>query len=61
MPEEIKCPKCDSSNIKEKKQKVAVGSRRGPHDAEYPLEEDYHYFECLDCWCEFDESGPIEE
>ena len=59
MPEEIRCPKCDSSNVEEKKRKIAVGPGKGPQHAEYPPEEDYYYFECLDCGCEFDESGPI--
>jgi len=36
MEEKIKCPKCDSSNIKGKIRKEAVGSGRGEHGSEYP-------------------------
>jgi predicted nucleic-acid-binding Zn-ribbon protein len=58
MEEEIECPKCDSSNVEEKKRKTAVGSGGSDFGWDLPEEEDY-YFECLDCGCKFDESGKI--
>ena len=56
MPEVITCPECGSSDVKEEKRKIAVGPGRGPQGAEYPPEEDYTFFDCLNCGHEFDES-----
>jgi DNA-directed RNA polymerase subunit RPC12/RpoP len=58
--EEITCPECGSSEIEEKKRKVAVGSGRGPHGQGYPPEEYFYYYECLNCGHEFDESDLVE-
>jgi DNA-directed RNA polymerase subunit RPC12/RpoP len=61
MSEEIICPECGSSEIVERKRKVAVGSGRGPLGQEYPPEEDFYYYECLNCGNEFDESDLVED
>ena len=61
MQEEITCPECGSSDIKERTRKAVVESGRGPHGEEYPPEEDYTFFECLNCGNEFDESDLGED
>lgn len=43
MKEIITYPECGSSEIKEKKRKVAVGSGRGSLGQDYPPEEDYTF------------------
>lgn len=48
MPE-IRCPKCDSSNINEKPYNAATGPGRGPQGNEYPPEEEHMSYECLNC------------
>lgn len=45
-----KCPYCDSSKIKEKLYKVAVGPGS---NGKYPKEEEYIKYKCLDCGKEF--------
>lgn len=59
--EEITCPECGSSYLIKKKYKVAKGSGRGPFGQEYPSEEYFYHYECLNCGHEFDESGLVEE
>ena len=61
MQEVIICPECGSSEIVKKKRKVAVGPGRGPLGQEYPSEEYFYYYECLNCEHEFDESDLMED
>lgn len=61
MQEEIICSECGSSDIKEKTRKAVVGSGRGPLGQDYPPEEDYTFFECLNCGHEFDESDLVKD
>jgi len=61
MSEEIICPECGSSSIKQRTQKAAVGSGRGDYGWELPEEEDYTFFECQNCGNEFDESDLVED
>lgn len=60
MSDQIKCPKCKGSNIKEKPYKAAVGPGRGPQGDKLPSEEEYLSYECLDCGHVFYESDLTE-
>ena len=54
MPKEIKCPECGSYNIKKRPIKSTVDEEEA-HD-EYPKEEEYMKYECIDCGLGFFES-----
>jgi len=55
MPEEIKCPECESYNIEKFPYKAAVGP--GGAHGKYPKEAEYYKYKCVDCGLVFFESN----
>jgi hypothetical protein len=47
MPEELKCPECESLNVEEVPDKVTFAPEE-PHD-ELAEKRESHEYECLDC------------
>jgi hypothetical protein len=47
MPEEIRCPECESVNVEEIPDKATLGSEES-HD-ELAEKRESHKYECLDC------------
>ena len=56
MGEKIKCPHCESSNVRE--MVTIVGIDTGPPNGRIPeLDEEHKYFRCLKCGQVFSERG----